>query len=178
MENSIENNSKNNFLKEGFVGAISKHHKGYLGTTVPEGYFEKSKASILDKIKSEEKETTVQKKRQLLFRMFSETKYAAAASLVFLFGLAVWFQNINKKETFSSANFEMLSFTEDNLINSLLVSDAEFEVFVDATLLNEIVIKAEISERQMDDLFMNSLFIEDSLMDNYTSEIFIETIIL
>ena len=38
MEKSIENKN-NNFLKEGLKVTISKHHKEYLGTTVPEGYF-------------------------------------------------------------------------------------------------------------------------------------------
>jgi len=50
-------------------------------------------------------------------------------------------QNANKKDTFSSTNFEMLSFNEDYLMNSLLVDDAEFEAFADATLIHEIVIK-------------------------------------
>ena len=72
----------------------------------------------------------------------------------------------------------MLSFSEENFINSLLFNDDEFEVFADATLINEIIIKAEFSERKMDDLFMNSLLIEDSLIDYYTSKIFIEAIIL
>ena len=178
MEKSVENISKNNFLKEGFVGDVSKHHKAYLGTVVPKGYFEKSKTSVLNKIKSKEKGTTIQVKRQLFFRMLPGTKYFTAASFVFLFGLTVWLQNINKKDTFSSANFEMLSFSEENFINSLLFNDDEFEVFADATLINEIIIKAEFSERKMDDLFMNSLLIEDSLIDYYTSKIFIEAIIL
>lgn len=57
MENQEENINKNNFLKEGLQGDISKRHKDYLGTGIPEGYFAKSKLSILNKIKSESEET-------------------------------------------------------------------------------------------------------------------------
>lgn len=51
MEKSTENNKKN-FLKEGFT-QVSKHHKKYLGTDIPEDYFAKSKLSILNKINKE-----------------------------------------------------------------------------------------------------------------------------
>ena len=57
MENQEENINKKNFLKEGLQGDISKRHKDYLGTGIPEGYFAKLKLSILDKIKSKSKET-------------------------------------------------------------------------------------------------------------------------
>mgnify|MGYP000082502924 CR=1 FL=1 len=53
MKKSTENNNKNNFLKEGLQGDVSKNHKKYLGTGIPEGYFAKSKLSILDKINSD-----------------------------------------------------------------------------------------------------------------------------
>ena len=53
MKKSTENNNKNNFLKEGLQGDVSKNHKKYLGTDIPEGYFAKSKLSILDKINSD-----------------------------------------------------------------------------------------------------------------------------
>lgn len=101
----------------------------------------------------------------------------AAASLVFIFGMTVWLQIVTKKEI-SNTNFELLSFNEDYLMNSLLVDDAEFEAFADATIIHEIVIKAEMSERKIDALFLNSIFVEDSLIDNYTNNIFLETIIL
>ena len=57
MGKSIENNDKNSFLKEGLQDDISKHHKDYLGTDIPEGYFSKSKLSILNKVKSESIQT-------------------------------------------------------------------------------------------------------------------------
>ena len=57
MKKSTENNNKNNFLKEGLQGDVSKNHKKYLGTGIPEGYFAKSKLSILDKINSDNNKT-------------------------------------------------------------------------------------------------------------------------
>ena len=178
MKKSRKNNDKTSFLKEGFIDTISKNHTDYLGTIVPEGYFKKSKTAILDKIKSEVKENPVKEKQQLVFWMKPNIKYMVAASLVFIFGLTFWLQNANKKDNFSTTNFEILSFNEDYLMNSLLVDDAEFEALVDATLMNEIVIKAEVYERKMDALFINSFLVEDSLIDSYTEYFFLETIIL
>ena len=51
MKKSTIKSNKQNFLEEGFKGDIFKHHKKYLGTDIPEGYFEKSKSLILNKIK-------------------------------------------------------------------------------------------------------------------------------
>jgi hypothetical protein len=178
MEKSIENRNKKNFLKEGFIGDTSKKHTAYLGTTVPKGYFSKSKMSIADKIKSEVKTTTVKEKKQVVFWMQPNIKYMAAASLVFILGFTIWLQNTNQEDDFSKTNSNMFSYSEDHLINSLFINDSEFEAFADATLINEIIIKAELSERKIDDLFLNYLFIEDSLIENYTDKNFIETIIL
>ena len=176
MEKSTKNNSKNSFLKEGLKGDISKYHKKYLGTDIPEGYFAKSKLSILDKIKEEVK-IEEQPEKQLVFWMKPQFRYMAAASLVFILSLTIWLQSANSKDV-EETNIEFLSFSDDILINSLLVEDSEMESFADNTLINEIVIKAELSEQKMDDLFINSLFVEDSLLDNYTDDRFIETIIL
>ena len=57
MKKSKENNDKNSFLKEGLRGDISKHHKDFLGTDIPDNYFSTSKLSILNKIKSETDQT-------------------------------------------------------------------------------------------------------------------------
>ena len=178
MDKSTEDNNKKSFLKEGFKGDISKHHKDSLGTTIPEVYFRKSKLSILDKIKEEviidaPKET----KKQIVFWMRPQFRYMVAASLVFILSLTIWLQSADNNDV-DENNIELLSFSDDNLINSLLVDDAEFEAFADATLINEIVIKAELSEQRIDDLFLNSLFVEDSLIDDYTDDKFLETIIL
>ena len=178
MEKSTENKNQKNFLKEGFKGDLSKHHKESLGTTIPEGYFAKSKTAILHKIKEEAKiEAPKETKKQLVFWMRPQFRYMTAASLVFILSLTIWLQSANNNDV-NENDIEFLSFSDDNLINSLLINDAEFEAFADATLINEIVIKAELSEQRMDDLFLNSLFVEDSLIDNYTDDQFLETIIL
>ena len=101
----------------------------------------------------------------------------AAASLVFILALTIWLQSANNTDI-EDTSFELLFFSENHLINSLLVDDSEFETFADATLINEIIIKAEVSERKIDNLFLNYLFVEDSLIDIYTDKNFIETIIL
>jgi NADH:ubiquinone oxidoreductase subunit 5 (subunit L)/multisubunit Na+/H+ antiporter MnhA subunit len=174
MGKSAEKNKKTNFLKEGIIDGISKKHSAYLGITVPKEYFAKSKIVIIDQIKSEAVAVRIKEKKQLTFWMLPNIKYIAVASLVFILGLTVWFQ----KDDFSKTNFELFSFSEDHLINSLFIKDSEFEAFADATLINEIIIKAELSERKIDDLFLNYLFLEDSLIEIYTDKNFIETIIL
>jgi hypothetical protein len=178
MEKSTEHSSKKNFLKEGFTGDTSRKHTAYLGTTVPERYFSKSKISITDKIKSEAKKINFKEKKQVVFWMQPNIKYMAAASLVFIFGFAIWLQNTNQKDDFFKTSSKVFSFSEDHLINSLFFDDIEFEAFADATLINEIIIKAELSERKIDDLFLNYLFLEDSLIENSTNKSFIEAIIL
>jgi hypothetical protein len=174
MEKSTENKNHKNFLKEGVKGDISKHHTNYLGTNIPENYFAKSKISILEKIKSEE----IKEKKPLVFWMQPQFRYIAAASLVFILSLTVWLQNVNKNDDFNTNNFELLSFSDDILINSLLVEDSELEAFAETTLMNEVIIKAELSEQKMDNLFLNSLILEDSLTDDYINYELLETIIL
>ncbi len=56
MEKSTENNKKK-FLNEDLRNDVSKMHKAYLGTDIPDDYFSKSKLSILDRIKSESDST-------------------------------------------------------------------------------------------------------------------------
>lgn len=178
MEKSTENSNKKNFLKAGFIGDTSKKHTAYLGTTVPKGYFSKSKIAIADKIKSEITKITIKEKKQVVFWMRPNIKYMAVASLVFIFGFTIWLQNTNQKDDFFKTNSKRFSFSEDHLINSLFFDDSEFEAFADATLIHEIIIKAELSERKIDDLFLNYLFLEDSLIENSTDKSFIEAIIL
>lgn len=173
MEKSIENKKNYSFLKEDFKGSISEHHRKYLGTNIPKEYFSSSKKSILEKINSEVKE-----KKQRVFWLHPRFKYIAAASLVFILGLTIWLQNSTSDVNNNNADFELVSFSDDVLINFLLVDDNELEAFADATLMNEIIIKAELSEQKIDDLFLNSLFVEDSLIDNYTNENLIDAIIL
>ena len=170
MEKTSENNNKNNFLKEGMQNDVSKHHKDYLGTTIPEGYFAKSKLSILEKIKEEETEVPKKKK---IFWMHANFKYAVAASLVFILSLTIWLQSSNTNNV-EQINVELLSFNEDVLVNSLFLEDDEIDTYADVTLINEIVIKAELSEQKMDDLILDSMILDDSL----SGDKFIETLIL
>ncbi|WP_439127700.1 hypothetical protein, partial [Polaribacter sp.] len=72
-----KNTNTKSFLKEDFKDTISKKHSSYLGTDIPEGYFKKSKVSILDKIKQDVvKETS---KKQKVFKLKPNFKYAIAA---------------------------------------------------------------------------------------------------
>ena len=174
MKKSTENKEHIPFLKDTFKGGISEHHTKYLGTDIPKDYFSSSKKSILEKIHSEVKE----EKKQRIFWLQPNFKYIAAASLVFILSLTIWLQNSTSNFNTNSTNFELLSFSDDVLINSLLIDENELEAFADATLMNEVIIKAELSEQKIDDLFLNSLFVEDSLVDNYTDKNLIDAIIL
>tara|TARA_B110000116_G_scaffold157947_1_gene136674 strand:+ start:221 stop:751 length:531 start_codon:yes stop_codon:yes gene_type:complete len=176
MEKSTENNSKQNFLKEGIEGGISKHHKKYLGTTIPEGYFAKSKMSILDKIKEESKIEAP--KKQLVFWMQPQFKYIAAACLIFILSLTVWLQHVNKPAPINETNFELFAFSDDVLLESLLIDESEVEAFVDATLFNEVLVKVELSEQKLDNFILDNLILGDSLLDDYIYKGLIETIVL
>lgn len=176
MEKSTENNSKKNFLKEGFKDDISKHHKKYLGTDIPEGYFAKSKMSILDKIKDDS--TIEAPKKQMVFWMQPKFKYIAAASLIFILSVTVWLQNSNRPAPMNEINFELFAFSDAILIESLLVDESEIEAFTNATLFNEVLVKAELSEQKLDNLVLDNLIIEDSLFDNYMDYGLIEILIL
>ena len=177
MENTSENSNKENFLKEGFKGDISSHHKKYLGTEIPEGYFAKSKTLILDKIK-EASLLEEQPKKQLVFWMRPQFKYMVAASLVVMLGLTIWMQNMDTSTTINKSNFEEVAFSNAVLLESLLIDESEMEAFTNATLFKEVVVKAELSEQKLENLILNSLLIEDSLVDDYIDNELLETIIL
>jgi hypothetical protein len=176
MEKSTENNNKQNFLNKGLKGDISKHHKKHLGTDIPKGYFAKSKMLILDKIKDESKLEVP--KKQLVFWMQPQFKYIAAASLVFILSLSIWLQNTENTNSVNEINFEVLAFSDDVLLESLLVDESEIEAFTEATLFNEVLVKAELSEQKLDNLILDNLFLEDSLLDNYIDKKLLETIVL
>lgn len=179
MEQFNKHKSYQKFLEESSSDDISKRHSKYLGTEIPEGYFATSKLSILEKIKSEKQlESEIIPERRTIFWLQPQFKFAVAASLVLFLGLTIWFQNTNFYQEKQTVNFELLSFTDDVLLNSLLIDEKDVESFSNITLMNEIVLKAELSEQKIDDLFLNSLFVEDSLIDNYTNKNFIESIIL
>lgn len=170
MEESNIDKSINKFLKKQGKVDVSKHHKQYLGTTVPEGYFTKSKLSILEKIKQEQVKAP---KKQKVFWLRANFRYAVAASLIFMLSLTVWLQNTQTNYE-TDIHVALLSFNEDVLVNSLFLDDDEIETYTAITLINEVVIKAELSEQRMDDLILDSMILEDSL----SGDNFIETIIL
>ena len=178
MEKFTENNNNQNFLKEGLKGDISKHHKKYLGTEIPEGYFAKSKISILDKIKEETSIETASKKKQIIFWMRPHFKYIAAASLAFILSLTVWLQNYNKTTTIIEPNFELLAFSDKVLLESLLIEDSDIDAFTDVTLFNEVLVKAELSEQKLDNLVLDNLIVGDSLLDIYIDKLLVDAVIL
>ena len=179
MKKSTIKSNKQNFLEEGFKGDIFKHHKKYLGTDIPEGYFAKSKSSILNKIKEDLKiEVPKKTKRKLVFWMRPQFKFMAAASLVFILCLTVWLQSFNKVTVLEETNFELSAFSDTILMESLLVEESEIEAFTDATLFNEIIVKAELFEQKLDNLVLDNLILEDSLFNNYIDYGLVETLIL
>lgn len=177
MQNSQKNNNNIPFLKKGLQDDISKHHKKYLGTDVPKDYFVISKASILDKIKEENK-SKEKPKKQLFFYLRPQFKYMVAASLIFMVSLSIWLQQTNHTNKVNDIDLEELAFSDAILINSLLIEDTDVDAFADATLFNEIVVKAELTEQKMDNLILNLLIVEDSLLDDYIGDEFVNTLIL
>ena len=175
MGNSGKKNRNTNFLKNDLKGNITAHHKKYLGTDIPEGYFSKSKISILEKIKEEQKSIETPKK-QKVFWLRPNFRYIAAASVVFLISLTFFLQN-SSTNTKEQLNVELLSFNED-VLDALLVDDAQMNAFAEATLINEVVIKAELAEQNLDNLILDSMILEDSLLDGYLGDELIEKIIL
>ncbi|NCT10299.1 MAG: hypothetical protein GW772_09515 [Flavobacteriia bacterium] len=179
MEQYNKHKGKQKFLEDSSFEDISKRHSKYLGTQIPEGYFVASKLSILEKIQSEKQlESKIIPERKTIFWLQPQFKFAVAASLILFLGLTIWFQNTHFSQEEKTVDFELLTFSDDILINSLLVDENDIESFSNITLMNEIVLKAELSEQKMDNLFLNSLFVEDSLIDNYTNKSIIESIIL
>lgn len=176
MKNFNKNQSEKSFLEQQYSENISKRHSNYLGTEIPKDYFATSKMTILERIKNEEIE--VKSKKQLVFWLQPYFKYAIAASVILMLGLTIWMQNFNQTSDGKTTDFELLSFSDDVLLNSILLEDDQIDEFSNITLMNEIVFKAELSEQNLDDILLNSLFIEDSLLDNYTENTFVESIIL
>lgn len=167
-------NANSSFLKEN-KGNVTEHHQKYLGTSIPENYFENSKRSILDKIR-EESTVEASKKKSKVFYLRPQFRYAVAASLVFILSLTIWLQQANNNSPV--INTEAMAFSDDVLVESLLVDDTEIDAFTDATLFEEVVVKAEEKEQKLDDLILNSLIVEDSLLDDYIKDELIETVIL
>lgn len=176
MKNNTHNSNKKSFLEEHFSEDVSKNHKNYLGTTIPDGYFASSKLAILEKIKNENVDQKSAK--ETVFWLQPRFRYAVAASLLFLFGLSIWWQQAHQSTKNSNHDFELLTFSDEVLVSAILLEDDQIDAFSNITLMNEIVIKAELTEQKMEDMLLNSLFVEDSLLDIYTEKNFVESIIL
>lgn len=177
MGTSNKKNKDKDFLTSKLKGSLAEHHKAYLGTSVPENYFKNSKVSILEKIK-EESEENLPTKKQVVFYMQPSFKYIAAASLVLMISLTIWLQQTSNTKDVDILTTEMLAFTDDVLVESLLVDDANVDAFTANTLFEEVMVKAEIKEQEIDNLILNSLIVEDSLLDDYIKDELVETIIL
>jgi hypothetical protein len=157
---------------------ISKFHKEKLGMDIPEDYFAKSKAAILNKvIKTEEPKQTV-------FWLKPLIAYPIAASIILALTLTIWMHNESKPNQIKITNtkdkqiFNSDFLEDDFLVSSLMVPDAEMNHFLDSYLLNNVVIEAEKSEQELENIFMNSILIEDSLIDSYIDKSLIENIVL
>ena len=168
MESTPSN--KKPFLSEENI-PLGKKHQEYLGMDMPSDYFAKSKQSILSKIQEEQ-----QTKKGKLIQFNSRVQYLVAASVAVLLFFNLWLFNVDS--SVEDQNFELLTASENVLLNSLLVDDEEMEAYTNDLIINEVVIKAELTEQKLDNFFINSLFVEDSLIDSYTNDEFIETLIL
>jgi len=179
MTKSIEENDKQNFLKKGFKGDVSKYHKKYLGTDVPDGYFEKSKISIIQRLSSQKNPTAHHEaKKPLIFWRRPSFKFSVAASFVFMMSLTFWLQNRNNKKGVHESYYESLTFSDTYLVESLWVDDGKFDAFADETIYSEIILKSNFFEQKIDNFLFENLIKEDSLLDNYLNQELLETIIL
>lgn len=174
--NKVKSESSNSkFLKEQNLNTLEKHST-YLGAEIPKDYFKKSKESILDKISLENKSKVITKKPKV-FYLRPQFKYAVAASLVFILSLTIWLQN-SDSNNLNNIDLDALAYSDDVLVESLLIDDDAIDSFTETTLFEEVVVKAEENEQKLDNLILNSLIVEDSLLDNYIQDEMIETIIL
>lgn len=165
----METNKK--FLKER-AADVTKHHQEYLGLDIPENYFATSKSKILAATVTQ-KTTTLK-----LIKNNNRLKiYSIAASIALLVSLGIWYFSSQKEAVVLPKN-DLLVATDDVLLNSILLNDADFEAYTNQLLIEEVVIKAELSEQKLDNMLLNSLFVEDSLIDGYTENKLIEQIIL
>ena len=155
---------------------LTKLHKEKLGMDIPEDFFSKSKADILEAIPK------IEDKKQTVFWLKPIIAYPIAASIVLLIGITIWMQNdttdINPKIT--NVNEINLTYfdSDDFLVSSLLIEDENMDAFMDDFIVNEILVEAELSEQQLENIFINSLFVEDSLINSYIDKSLIENVVL
>ena len=155
---------------------LTKLHKEKLGMDIPEDFFAKSKADILDSI------LKIEEPKQTVFWLKPIIAYPIAASIVFLLGLTFWLQNDTTTIEQKITNFEKMNSMDINsdnfLVTSLFVEDDKIDQFMDDFIMEEIIVDAELSEQQLENIFINSLFVEDSLINYYIDKNLIENIVL
>ena len=157
---------------------ISRLHKDRLGMEVPEDFFAKSKANILNSVIKPEK--TIQS----VFWLKPMIAYPMAASIILAIAITFWMQNnntIRNEQITNTENIEILNsdiLHSDFLISSLMVSEHEMDEYLDSYILNKVVFEAELSEQQLENIFINSVLLEDSLISDYIDKSLIENIVL
>ncbi|MBD0777046.1 hypothetical protein HPE56_04495 [Maribacter sp. ANRC-HE7] len=155
---------------------LAQAHKEYLGMNVPDNYFSISKNNILKSLPMEKEQ------KRTVFGLKPMIAYPIAASLILLIGFTIWLQNDPTTIEPQDANVEQINSmdlnSDDFLVSSLLVDDADMDGFMDDYILNEIIVDAELSEQQLENIFINSIIIEDSLIDDYIEKSLIENVVL
>ena len=178
------------FLRTGsHTQDLGKLHKEYLGMEVPAGYFAASKKRILEALPSEEVagdkiiEKSEKKDGGRIFGLKRIVFYPLAASILLLIAIGIGIKNDPQvaapdPDRTEIAESEDLEPTDDFLIGSLLVEDAEIDQFTNDYLVEHIIVKAELSEQELENIFINSLFIEDSLADEFLEESLLDHVVL
>ncbi|MDE3742096.1 hypothetical protein [Maribacter polysaccharolyticus] len=155
---------------------LAQEHKEYLGMDIPDNYFSISKNDILKSIPMEKEQ------KRTVFGLRPMIAYPIAASIVLLIGFMIWLQNDPSTIEPQTVNVEQMNsmdlYSDDFLVSSLLIDDADMDGFMDDYILNEIIVEAELSEQQLENIFINSLFVEDSMINGYIDKSLIENVVL
>lgn len=173
MGKSTENKNKN-FLKEGFI-EVSRHHKEYLGTDIPEDYFAKSKLSILNKIKSidnsflkESNSEVTQHHKKYLGTDIPEGYFAKSkTSIIDKIKEEAKMASQPKKQTvfYMRSNFRYIAVASLVFILSLTVW---LQNSNNISEINHLNIEGLAFQ---DDVLINSLLVEDSEVDAFADAI-------
>lgn len=156
---------------------LAQVHEDYLGMTVPDNYFVKSKQDILKHLPMTSQEN------RTVFGLKPMYAYSIAASIVLLVGMFFWVftksPDVVPGTTMEVADIDVSTIDDqDILITSLLVPDSEINTFVEAAVLEKVVVEAEQSEEQLENLFINSLLIDDSKVKDYIEKGVFEHVVM
>jgi len=158
---------------------VSSFHKDKLGMDIPDGYFAKSKKTILSNVIVKPEVL-----KQTVFWLKPIVYYPIAASILLAIALTFWIKNDNSKIDNQITNTEEIQILDseflddDFLISSLMLSDSQMNTYLDSYIMNNVVMEAEKDEQQLEDIFINSVLIEDSLINSYLDKSLIENIVL